>query len=392
MNYRYALLLLIVVIAVGCSSDPDTPLGTEFKDGGLIDSDPGDVTYSRIRIDAGDMSFLVNRALTNAKTMSVGRKDGRETAMMIRFNFSNVGSDTLLTVTGAELVLRRTPNPGDSLNARIYEFNTLFSETDTLTSLDLDPNPVPDDLGNVERVMTEFPTRYQLPKMLVQDWIRGNEVHNGIAITLNDARSDIEIEYGTSEDTSTPSSLKPYLEVQFGTPPNNVTRTYNVSHDGTFVTDISGSPWMRLSDGETRRIFVPVDLSAISTNKLLHDARIGFRIVEGSIGPEFVTNQDRAVQIYAPKDSSPKGLLDGDFVVGSFVPVLGDSTTELILPIRSIIEDFISDPSRNHGLVLRLTNERVKVRTVDFFSSADADTLRPFLEITVSDPPTFPTD
>lgn len=383
MTKRLILLFVTLVLALGagCSSDPDTSLGSVFLDDGLIDSDPGKAYQDTIRITSGDVSYVTNSTITKAATMNIGRKNNIESAMMLRFDFSNPGNDTLRTVNRAVLTLRVTTSAQtDSLNARFYEFLSPFSENDTLSSLDISATAIPDSSGvSTDRIMRFFPSTYTLPTALVQDWIRGNLDHNGIAMVLNDTTTTKELLYGTRTNTS---SLRPFLSVYFT---DLTISSYNVRDDGTFLQDLAPPTTdLTLSDGPTRRIYVPVDLSSLPDSLLLHDARLVLRVV-----PNTWTGGDNAVQIYVP-DSDVAGdpdNLTGGFVIGA---LLDPDAGQLELPVRSRIQTFLNDPAENRGFVLRFSLEGSAIRSILFYGTANPDNLKPFLDVTYSDPATFP--
>jgi hypothetical protein len=383
MNLRFSILLLALTlaIAVGCGSDPDTPLGSDFMIDGLIDSEPGETFQDTIRITSGDVAFVTGSTITGSATMTIGRKDDVESAMLIRFDFSPAGSDTLRIVDRAVLTLRMiNANQTGSFNAEFFELLSPFAEGDSITTADISTMPIPDSSGTVtNRVMQFFPSTYTLPTDLVQDWIRGDQDHNGIAMSVDDPMDTLDLEYGTRHNGD--ESLQPFLQVFFT---DQTSTSYRSSAGGTLVNDLSTTTKLRLSDGVTRRIFVPVDLSTFNPEDLLHDGRLVFKIVEDSW-----SGGDNIVELYAPDSDVPgdPGLLVGTFVVGALIdPEAG----QLELPARGILAKFLIEPETNHGLVLRFSLEGSAIRRIDFHTSTDHDSLKPFLDLTFSDAPTFP--
>lgn len=374
-----ALAATVVAFLFACSSDPDTPLGSDLVDDGLIRSRPGDVVVDTIGIVSGDTSFAVNSVIAKTSTMTLGRKNGFETAMLIRFDFSNAGSDTLRVVSRATLSLRvTTSTQTDSFSARFFELTNAFSESDTLFSLSLDPSPLPDSLGGVDRSMQFFPSTYSLSKDIVQQWIRGEIPHHGIAVVLNDTTTTQELSYGARE-SSIASGLRPFLTVVFS---DQASTNYPVMADGTFVTSRRATEGRVLSDGATRRVFFPFDVSTVGEGVLLHDARLVLHIV-----PDSHTGGDLAVTLYAPEgsDIGTSEILGGTDVVSAFIPTAG----RFELPLRTILQRFIASPSSNHGLVLRYAIEGTAVREVAFYGSGAADSLQPRYRVTYSEAPEF---
>jgi hypothetical protein len=376
----FGLLVLGSFIAgTGCSSDPDTPLGEAFLQDSLIRSQPGNVFQDTIPIAVGDTSFVTNALITYATTMTIGRIAGFEKTMLLRFNFSPRGDDTLKTVSSAVLNLRvTTSTQTDTLQAAFYELLSTFEESDTMTVLKTAAAPIPDSTGvNTQRSLQYFPSRYTLSNALVQAWIRGTTTHYGMAIVLEDTTTTKQLVYGTHEALS---SLRPFLRVTFT---DQTEKNYNVAADGMLVKPLTTTSNLLLSDGYTRRIYLPVDLSTFKPDVLLHDARLVLNVV-----PDSWTGGDVAVTLYAPKSSdiSSADVLSGTTVATTFVDITAGT---LSLPIRTIISTFLGDPTTNHGFVLRYAVEGTSVRQMEFYASAAADSVKPILEFTFSGAPQF---
>jgi len=380
----FLMLATAVGFGGGCSSDPDTPLGASFVPDSLIQSEPGEVFQDTIAIGSTDTTFIVNSYYANFVTvpniMMFGRADSFESWMLVRVDFAAAGDDTLKTVTGAQLTLPADPSTqSGSLGGLFYEMTQPFEEGDTLTSLSLAANPIPDSSGvNVDRTLSVFPRIYTLPDTLVQKWIRGETPHNGIAVVLNDVATDLRLTFAsrTNEDN-------PFLRVFFSDGTDN---TYPFIANGTFSKDLSPTTDLRLSDGDTRRIWLPVDLSEIADDALLHNAVLVLHIVLGS-----PTEGGGTVELYAPEDSliGSSGILTGTPIAAE---ELNPTEDVVEFPIRSIVERFLADSTSNHGFVARYLPEGSSVRRIDFHSSAAVDTLSPLMRFTFSTPPTFPPD
>jgi hypothetical protein len=380
----FLVLAAAVGFAGGCSSDPDTPLGAGFLEDSLIQSQPGEVFQDTIAIGSTDTTFVVNSFYSNfssqSNVMLFGRTNDFESWMLVRVDFSNAGEDTLKTVTGAQLTLPLGDgSPSGPLGGLFYETSEPFADGDTLTSISLSPNPIPDSTGvNVDRTLSVFPRTYSLPDTLVQRWIRGEAPHNGIAIVLNDTTTTVTMTFANRL-----SSSNPFLRVFFSDGTDN---SYLLVANGTFTKDLAATDDLRLSDGDARRIWLPVDLSRIAADALLHEATLLLRVVPGSF-----TEGGGTIELYAPEDSviGSTGILSG----ASRLTQTFDPAKDFVeFPIRNIIERFIADTTLNYGLVTRYLPEGGSVRRIDFHPSTAADTLRPVMRFTFSTPPTFPPD
>lgn len=379
----FLMLAAAVGVGGGCSSDPDTPLGASFVPDSLIQSRPGEVFQDTIAIGSTDTTFVVNSFYTNFTTMPnimvFGRADSFESWMLVRVNFAAAGDDTSKTVTSAQLRLPLDPFNPDSLGAVFYEMLEPFEDGDTLTTLNLAANPIPDSSGDTLRTLKATPPLYTLPPALVQAWIRGQTPHNGIAMVLKDATTTLTMTFAGKNNANS----QPRLQVSFS---DGTDSFYPFIADGTFTKDLSATTNLRLSDGDAWRIWLPVDLSDIADDALLHNAQLVLRIVPGS-----PTEGGGTVELYAPKDSviGSSGILSGTPISAQELDPIKDVVE---FPIRNIIERFLADSTSNYGFVTRYLPEGGSIRRIDFFSSATADSVRPIMRFTFSTPPTFPPD
>ena len=99
------------------------------------------------------------------------------------------------------------------------------------------------------------------------------------------------------------------------------------------------------------------------------------------------------MELYAPtsSDIGSSGILSGTGVTAT---ILSPSLGQAIFSVRGIFTRFISDSTSenwlsNNGLVMRYLSEGTSTRRVDFYGSAAADSLKPFLYFTFSEAPTF---
>ncbi len=374
MMLRSCVFVLLATLAfAGCSSDPDSPLGTDFADGGLIGSDPGNVFQDTVTVTSGDFNFVTSAVLSAADKITVGRLGDTETAMLLRFNFSTAGADAGKQITDAFLSLSPdSTTDNDSFNVRF--FSMLDELSDTLTSLNLTAAAIPDpgNSGAVDRTMSIANSSYRLEPDSVETWI-DNLGHNGVAIVLMDVTTAKELSWKSKER----GTNKPFLRVVF----SDATETrYPIKDDATFVTLLNLSSNLRISDGVRGRFFLPIDLGRFDTRSIVHDAILTLSFVPGSF-----TIGDQSVLIYAPTDTS---LAVSRRLAGA--GTVRTTSTVIRFRVREVIEEFIAKPSTNHGLVVRFTLENSSIRQAEFFNSAAAPGLKPFLSLTLSDAPTFP--
>jgi hypothetical protein len=368
-----------LLLAAGCSSDPDTPLGAEFIDDGTLGSRPGDVFQDTLVVESGDQSFVIGSRLDQNETISVGLQSGYRSSMALKVDFSGAGEDTNRTVEQAFLRMRVTDaSQADSLTARFYLFLSEYSEGDTLETLDIDPSPIPDSsLVNVDREMRFAISRYTLPPALVQSWIRGEENHNGIAVLYEGSEPGNQLAYGSRENSD--DGLHPFMTVVFT---DGQQTNYPVTDDGTYVESETSTSNLIISDGYIRRILIPVDISRIDSDILIHDARLVLNYIPSSdLGSDF------DVFLYSPNSADPadEDSRFGQGVTTSFVDFV---TGQVILPVRNILSLYLTGGRKNTGFALRFLGEGGSIRQVEFYTSS-SDSLGPRVILTASHPPEF---
>ncbi|NIO57710.1 MAG: hypothetical protein GTN72_16335 [Candidatus Latescibacteria bacterium] len=382
---KIVFIIFAVFLVGACSSDPDSPLGNEFIDDGTLGGRPGTVFQDTIRVTSGDQSFFVGSRLDKNPTLSLGLKSGYLSSMVVKFDFSGVGPDTLRIVDRASLRLK-DPNflPGDSLIARFYELLEEYNEGDTLQALQIDPTPIPDEgLTNVDREMPTGTANYLLPTALVQDWIRGDRPHNGIAVVVRDTISGKQFSFGSRENSE--KDDRPLLAVNFT---DGAETKFSPTDDGTFVESTTSTTNLVISDGFIRRILVPVDLSGFDPDNFIHDAKLVLNAdTTTDLGIDF------SVLLYAPDSDDPAdpSVRSGPGVSTGFVNFVSN---QLVLPLTdrrrniNILQLFVGGERENNGLALRFYSEGQAVRQVEFYTSA-SDTLGPRIIITASEAPIF---
>jgi len=376
--YIFALAMgAVFLLGGGCSSDPPSPLGSEFIDNGLIHPDSIEVVQDTVLI-AGDTTFVVSDFLFNSNSLELGRRDSIEAWPVLRIDFSNPGADTLRTVRSASLFLTYV-GVNASVGARFVNLAAPLAESDTLVSISLG-DPIPDStLIDFDRTMQPFPRSYTLPPALVQAWIRGEQAHNGIAVVLEDPIDTAFVSLGSSENAD-PGS-QPFLRVTFTAGEDS---RYTVSDDGTFVQDLFPALGLLLADGGARRVYLPIDVGVFDPNTLIHDAKLILHVVPGSfIGQDFV------LSVYSPStDDIEDPRIRSGTVVNTLT--LQPDSTRLVVSVKNILSNLIAGELEKPPLIIRYTAEGTAIRRVAFFSSSAPNGLKPELAFTYSTAPRFP--
>ncbi len=381
MKMRSAVcVVLLVLLGGGCSSDPDTPLGSEFLEGGLIGSQPGDVFQDTVLVESGDQSFLVGSYAFNSTTMELGRRDEFESWLVFRVDFSTAGADTLREVESAHFDLQMTEFEPE-LHAVFVALGDSLEDSDTLKTIEL-ADTIPDEtLTRVDRIMKFVPDpsphSYSLPPALVQSWIRGDTPHYGVAVVLSDPTDTTRQAFHTTEAGE---NFRPLLRVVFT---SNDESRYLMAVDGTYVQDLHSTSNLVLSDGKTRRILIPVDLSKFDPRTVVHEAKLVLQIV-----PDSFIGGDFSAILYRPNSADPNDpdVLDGTSVTAV---LMSSDSSKVSFSIRNVLSLMISEAKEENALALRFASEGSAIRRSEFYTSSAPDSLKPSFTFTFSTAPKF---
>jgi len=204
----------VIIVSGGCSSDTETPIGSEFLSDSTLGSRPGVLFEDTILLSTEDTSFVVSSTLTSNTFLTLGINNGYKSSVILQLDFADTSLYSNKIVSAAFLKLRFTDQTSTQvLGARFFEMMEPYNETDTLTMLSMQPNPIPDSgLQNVDREINLLGS-YSLPKAMVQAWIDGSAILNGIAIIPSDTTLSTQITFGSRENGD--AGLKPFLSVDF---------------------------------------------------------------------------------------------------------------------------------------------------------------------------------
>jgi len=371
---RRALLLLCagVVVIGACSADNETPLGSELI-GDILGSKPGETftdTLSVINETVHEYYTMID----GANVLGVGRADGYERAMILRPGFSKAGDDTNRTVVTAEVrvVMKST----DEILSRFYHLAEPFFEGDSVKTLDTlyvlpDPNT-----GAVDRTMNPASALYPIDPDTVQGWIRGEIPNNGVLVLYNDPVNDKVGSFASRSDLLDPATLK----VTFT---DGTQRFYPIVSDGTFIRPTQTTTNPVVSDGFVRRLHFSFDLQQLGDSAAVHTARLLFHLVPGT-----VLGTDVNLVLFVPDSEDPatEEFLDGTPVQEVFIDepsgIVEFRGLNLILAVLGVLEGQV----KNTGFTLRFDSENTQLRQAEFYSSSAADSLRPRMFVTWSNP------
>jgi hypothetical protein len=372
----FVTLLAALTGVLSCGDSDDTPLGTEFV-GDILGSTPGVVFEDSFGV-SNDSSYVFYSLIDQQVYLEVGKQNGYDRASLMRVDFSSAGNDTLKTVSQAALRLDviEYVDYVDRIRALFYQLGTEYNEGDSVAVLDT-TTVIPDpDTGLDEREIALGTLSYPLPPELVQGWIRGDSVNNGIAVVYARDAGEL-LGFDSSEGTD-----KPSIQVFFedGTQTN-----YVVTDDGIYTRPTETTDNLVLSDGYVRRIQFFIDLSEVDDSASVNEASVTFDIVPGSvfgIGP--------SVALYVPDSPDPND--PGFLTVAQLVTSgkIDESVGYLELPVTNVLLQILAGTVPDNGFVLKYSSENSEVRQAEFFnSSAAVDSLRPLVKIIYTTPAEF---
>ncbi|MCK5619170.1 MAG: hypothetical protein KAJ17_07210, partial [Candidatus Krumholzibacteria bacterium] len=208
---------------------------------------------------------------------------------------------------------------------------------------------------------------------LVEAWIKGDSIPNGIAIVYAGTGDNL-MGFDSRESAEDPS-----INVNFV---DGTKTDYKVTDDGFYTRPLASTSELVISDGFVRRIYFQVDLSQVDDSAAVHDARVVFNFVPNSV---FGANQN--VFLYVPNSSDPD---DPGFLVGRGVVTrtLDPASGVLELPLTNVLLLILSGEVPDNGFVLRWEQENIEVRQAEFYTSAH-DSLKPKVYLTYSTPADF---
>jgi hypothetical protein len=378
----WAAACAVMAAALACGDSGDTPLGSEFI-GGLLGSKPGVVFADSFRMAGGDTSYASYTTIGGVDYMEVGLDNQYRRTVMLRGDFSSAGDESSLPVERANLRLHAIPDDQSiptyvqDIDVVFHNLATPYYEDSAVVSLDTTwAIPDPDNGGAVNRVISLGIIPYALPPELVQGWIRGDSLNNGISITYAKAQNELFGIYTRIAASDSRPSIQVYFEGR--TTPVN----YPIGADGTFVRPTTSSDNLVISDGFVRRIHLKLDLSEIDDSAAVHDARLVLNYVPGTV---FGTNQD--VIFYAPNSADPSS---SDFAKGQLITqrTLDESAGVLELRITNALLAVLSGELEDNGFALRFANLNTEVRQAEFYGSGHPS-LGPQVYVTYSTPADF---
>jgi len=361
---------------MGCASDEGSPVGAQLLEGRAF----GNVVALDPIAAARDSSYRVPMNLGKDRNL-VGRAGGLTAKTLLLFS---TFPDVLVEAKLEEVALQWTSDRvygGESgvFQADVYEVRSEWSEDEVRS--DAPPDYDPQALFSVP-IGASAPdtTTYDFPASLVETWMdtTANEANFGILIAPP-ADAPFLKRFGSSE-----RGESPLLRIRYRTNEGELDST-TVSPTGDAVLVYREAPLdtdgdLILADGDVYRSLLrfdlPEGLDALIT--------VNSAVLTLSIDRDRSFVEQMTVEAWPVTQTSWEAeATRTDFSGEPPKAAIGDTTSALSIEIRSIVQDWIHDPSTNYGIVLRSSGEQENVYTV-FLSD-------PQLRIIYSEPPSIET-
>lgn len=397
---KYLIYIGAIALAAGlasCSSDPEGPITEIFVEDGTYGAKAGE-TMRYVEALAGTM-FTMPLGIGTSSLLEIGEIRGVQyEAILYGFDFTPSPGNEGKTVASAILDLPLYVAPagegeGDSyeainLNFTLNELVETFEETDTITSVPpYYPQPIPDSLGNADRILNEFNTEFSIDTDVMQGWVDGTLINNGIAMNwIRDPDSLYLFEIKARDLGQDPAVIRVKYTDQTGD-------TFGVTKDYAVATFYGQG--LNTIGGLARRIYFNFALVGLPDSAMINSASLVLSI-NGSRGFGATTGQillgatsEFFYYLYTPNSSDPDDprFLEGTGVDRGFFNPAADHTRRM--PLRLFINDILSGLRANNGLVLQSDLEDVRVQRTDYYTSAADSALRPYIEVIYTLPADF---
>jgi len=146
-----------------------------------------------------------------------------------------------------------------------------------------------------------------------------------------------------------------------------------------------------VSDGVPRRVFVRTEIDSLAKDAAVHNARIRFHIVPGTLavpGDADSAVSDLTLLLYIPDSTDPA---HADFKNGQRISekllTEGDDVVEF--PLSNALFLVLQGTLKNNGFAIRCKDENTQLRQVEFYGTGAPDSLRPKVFVTTSKPAVF---
>jgi hypothetical protein len=369
-----ALLIGGTWLALSCSSDPTSTLGSDNK---LLGSEPGTVYQDTIGV-LDDTTYAFKTPIATDTDLEVGN-DGLYTHIIVlQPGFILKAGDVDRTVQTAAFHFS-TVNVSGNFPVRFYALEHSYTEGDTIGGLNAlaDSMAILDPVaGSIERNLETATPLYPIPAALAQEWIRDPTKRKAIAVVYTDT-VDKRVTTIPSKDAT---EGHPYLQVNYT---DGIQRSYDIRDDATaYLPDVATSNLV-VSDGYPRRVYFRGELDSLAKDSAVHLATVRLHIV-----PNTLLGKATSLILYIPDSTDPKTAA---FKTGQRIDEVAIDSTSTVLsfPMRNAIFLILQKKLKNTGFAIRFANENTELRQVELYGTGEPDSLRPKIFVTSSTPAVF---
>ncbi len=377
----FGLFLLLVAGLMACTSDQDTPLGSEFI-GDILEGEPGDVFSDTLAV-LSDTTLTYGTLVTQTDSLTVGRSEGFNWTIVLQPNFE--GANTATNVASAVL---RLPVFGDdpiNMRIRLLSLSAPYAEGDTINTLDTLSVLTDPDNGDAEvRTLNLAAPTYALPPALVQGWIQGTADNNAIAVVYVGPETgavSADTNRARIESDELGAGKGPSIQVNFQ---GGTQTTFNISQDAILFRPVAPVSGKRVGDGFVQRLWFRLDTGQLDDFAAVQSAEVKFRPV-----PDSFVGVPISFEIYIPDSDDPA---DPSFLTGRSVTLftVGEDDEFAEFSLTNTLLGVLAGELNDNGFVMKYQFEASSFRRAAFYGSdAPADSLRPRVFVTSSEPADF---
>ena len=358
----FALGLAVLGGFMGCASDEGSPVGARL----LTGRDFGNVVPLDPIAAARDSCFRVPMSLGQGRNLvgCMGDLTAKTLLLFPASSFPDAVREAQLEEVRLQLISDRAfgaGSEGDEFQLALYTVLSEWSEEEVRS--DAPPAYDPQAVCSVPINASDSDTiTCVLPLSLVEGWMDSTaEANFGILvapISPEDAsfmKRFRSSEYGTA----------PLLRIRYEEDGEVDSTTVRLSEDATVVDrapSLETEGNLILADGDVHRSLLWFELPEVDSLVTVNFAVLSLEVVrERSFAEQMIVEAWPAAEA-----SWEEEALRTEFSGDPPRAVVGDTTASISIDVRLMVQDWLRDPSRNTGMLLRSAGEQENIFTVFF--------------------------
>ncbi len=376
----FIVMLGLFVIFFECGKNSKNPVGSKYLEPRGSEKDttftasPLDTFYHK-DIECGTSSYLYlgETEYVKAKTL----------IWFSDFPDSGIVDSAVVTLTPYEII----GSSIGSFTASVYPIKNDWDEYETtwetfehdqvggeISTFELDAAEIEANLDSLE-------ITFRLPVATVQSWMDTATADDNYGICISYSISDFVVGFDSRALTDGPQ-----LDLYVSQDTTQLHETISPKQDTFIATSLQTerSDRIFITNGSALRSFLDFDVTSIQEDATINRALIVLHVDTLLSVPDNSTS----FYIYAyPINNSvtwPISSVELDSTLSATGTVSGDSAT---FNITTIVQNWTSGKSENHGLLLKGSSEVYNLHQRAFFSTESDSLLRPSLEVYYTLPP-----